>query len=324
MSVLYLTEQGSKIRKTGNRLIVEKDDTELGEVKCFRLESILLYGNIQVTTQALSEILQHGIGLSLMTEDGRLKGQLIAALPKNVPLRVRQHESLHDPAFALRQACRVVEVKIRNCLELLKQADWDQPEESRQETRDKLQDYAERVSDCTALDSLRGFEGAAAQAYFGALPSLFKEPELFKGRQRRPPRDPVNAVLSFGYVLLCTQLQSLLNAVGLDPFIGYLHEVTYGRPSLALDLLECYRAPVVDRFAVKLFNLKMLSAEDFDDDPENGFHLKQPALKKFFAEWEKHLLHLKVRSAEQRQVETLMAVLRNEREFPEHYVFKAD
>ncbi len=325
MSILYLTEQNSKLRKTGGRLVIEKDDVELSEVKCFNLESVLLFGNVQVTTQALSEMLGRGISFALLSEDGRLKGMLVAPRPKNALLRVRQHRTLEDENFCLQQARAAAVAKIRNGLELLKQADWDAAAETHREAREKMKHYADCIERCVNLSSLRGFEGVAALSYFGAFPGLLKDPKLFRGRSRRPARDPVNAVLSFGYVLLMTQLQSLLNAVGLDPFLGYLHQVTYSRASLALDFLESYRAPVVDRLTVRLFNLKVLKPdEDFDGDPDEGFRLKPAAMKRFFAEWEGILGRLKVREAMRRQVESFIAVLKGERDVPEHFRFKAD
>lgn len=339
MSILYLTEQNSKLRKTGGRLVIEKDNVELREVKCFQLESVLLFGNVQVTTQALSEMLGQGISFALLSEDGKLKGILVAPLPKNAPLRVRQHRSLQDGDFCLKQARAAAIAKIRNGLELLKQADWDSgnkspvlPNAADQDIRatdleeacGRMKHYADCIERCTNLPSLRGFEGAAAVSYFNAFPRLLKGPNLFQGRSRRPARDPVNAVLSFGYVLLMTQLQSLLNAVGLDPFLGYLHQVTYSRASLVLDFLESYRAPVVDRLTVRLFNLKILKSEDFDGSPDAGFRLKPAAMKRFFVEWEGILGRLKVREAMRRQVESFLLVLKGEREIPEHFKFKAD
>ena len=324
MPVLYITEQGANLRKTGHRLVVEKNGQELTEVECFRVEAILIYGNVQVTTQALTEILRNGIELAFLSEDGSLKGQLTPPLPKNILIRVKQYETCNNQDFVLKQAKFIVQTKISNGLELLKQADWDRAEDIRKSARHELHDLLLRSNQCSSLQSLVGVEGAAAQAYFTAFPSLLKDPGLFQGRSRRPPRDPVNAVLSFGYVLLVSQLQSLLDAVGFDPYMGYLHSVSYGRPSLALDLVEPYRAPVVDRLAVRLFNLKILQPHDFEENEERGFRLRPEGLKRFFAEWEQFLGRNEVRRAMQKQVDTLSQVLKGERDFPEHFIFKAD
>ena len=175
------------------------------------------------------------------------------------------------------------------------------------------------------LDSLNGVEGSAAHFYFQAFPLLLKAEGIdFPGRKRRPPPDPVNAILSFGYTLLTSRIQSILDASGFDPYLGFLHRVDYGRPSLALDLLEPFRAPLVDRFAVRLFNLKILKPDDFDTTETSGARLKHDAMKRFFLQWEKQLTtfefskHLKI------QTDSLANVLKDNREFPEHYRFKAE
>lgn len=113
----------------------------------------------------------------------------------------------------------------------------------------------------------------------------------FTGRNRRPPRDPLNALLSFGYVLVGSEIQSLLDAMGFDPYLGFFHKIDYGRPSLALDLVEEFRAPLVDRFSLRLLNLGILSAEDFTRTPEGGMVLEREALKRYFAAYEKELTH---------------------------------
>jgi CRISPR-associated protein Cas1 len=132
-------------------------------------------------------------------------------------------------------------------------------------------------------------EGGAAAGYFQALTAAVPADLGFDGRNRRPPRDPVNALLSFGYVLVGNELQALLDAMGFDPYLGFYHQIDYGRPSLALDLLEEFRAPVVDRLVAKLFNRKIFQAKDFTVEPEHGARLHREALKRFFPLYEEEL-----------------------------------
>jgi CRISPR-associated protein Cas1 len=145
----------------------------------------------------------------------------------------------------------------------------------------------------------------------------------FTHRRYHPSPDPVNAVLSFGYALLTSSLHSLLDAVGFDPFLGFFHTESYGRPSLALDLIEPYRAPVVDRFAVRLFNLRMLKPDDFESDGEGGVQLGRSSIRVFFREYERQLARLDVRRCLKEQVDDLRKVFLGEQELLAPYIWRA-
>lgn len=324
MPTLYLTEQGSRLSKTGDTLLITKDGQRLLEVECHRIDTVLIFGNIQVTTQALTEMLEHNIEFALLSMDGRLRGQLTPPLPKNIFLRVKQHELAVDSGFVLKQAKFIVQVKLENCLEVLKQADWNNDSDEHHQQRAQLEQSLAKIDAAVSLDYLNGIEGSAARNYFSALPVLLKAPGVtFSGRKRRPPPDPVNALLSFGYTLLGSKIQALLDASGFDPFLGFLHQVDYGRPSLALDLLEPCRAPLVDRLMIKLFNLRILQPDDFTLTEQNGCRLTPPALKIFFTEWEKNLQKIGIDAILKKQIDSLARVLKGEQEYPEHYRFKA-
>lgn len=148
---------------------------------------------------------------------------------------------------------------------------------------------AQAARSAASIDSLRGIEGTAAARYFQGLAGMVPAGFGFDGRNRRPPRDPVNALLSFGYVLVGNELQALLDAMGFDPYLGFYHQIDYGRPSLALDLLEEFRAALVDRFSAGLLNLGILRPEDFGETPEKGRILRREAMKTYFACYEKEL-----------------------------------
>lgn len=324
MSVLYLTEQGAVLRKRGETLVVEKDGAPLAEVELHRLEAILVFGNIQVSTQALAELLDAGIELAFLTQHGKLRGQLTPPYPRNITLRIQQYRGAQDPDFVLRQARLIVQSKLENCRMLIQQADWDSAALDFGAERERFAAAVEQVPQAGDLDALNGVEGAAAAVYFGILPLLVKAAQElgFSGRNRHPPRDPVNALLSLGYTLLASRLQSLLDAVGLDPYLGLLHRPAYGRPSLALDLLEPYRAPVVDRFTIRSFNLKIFGAEDFTADDTDGVRLRPDALKRYFGKWEQHITEIGLTSLMRNQVESLMRVFKGEQREPDHPVFR--
>ena len=289
MPNLYVTEQGAVIRKTSDRLVVEKDGEVLSEIPCLKVDTVFLYGNVQFTTQALVEMLDHGIELALFSISGRLRGQLTPPKAKNVELRMRQYELGRSREFCLAFAQEVVAGKIANSAFFLRRFHMNAPEAIPLAQVEAIEAEIRRAEACPSLEVLRGIEGAAAARYFELLARTIA-PELgFEKRQRRPPRDPLNALLSFGYVVVGNELQSLLDGMGFDPYLGFLHQLDYGRPSLALDLLEEFRAALVDRFSVKLLNLGMLKGEDFVGDKERGVRLGEEARRRYFRAYEKEL-----------------------------------
>jgi CRISPR-associated protein Cas1 len=282
MATLYLTEQGSVIRKTSDRLVVTKKREVLAEIPCAKLETIFLYGAVQVTTQALAELLDNGIELALFTLNGRLRGQITPPKAKNVVLRFKQYELVLDKQRCLQLSQEVVAAKIANAAAVLRRYRKNDPEAVSLESFQDLDTFQQRIEKVATLDELRGTEGAAAAKYFAAMAGLVP-PELgFTGRNRRPPRDPLNALLSLGYVLVGNELQALLDGMGFDPYLGFYHQIDYGRASLALDLLEELRAPLIDRFSLGLLKLRKLVPDDFLSTPDKGVILKREPLKIYF------------------------------------------
>lgn len=289
MATLYLTEQGSMIRKTSDRLVVMKKREVLAEIPCAKLETIFLYGSVQVTTQALAELLDNGIELAFFTLKGRLRGQITPPKAKNVVLRMKQYELVSAKERCLDLARQLVAAKIGNSAGLLRRYRTNHPESVSLEPIQELELQAERAGTVVSLDELLGVEGSAAARYFAALSGLVPREIGFTGRNRRPPRDPMNALLSFGYVIVGNELQSLLDGMGFDPYLGFYHQVDYGRPSLALDLLEELRAPLIDRFSLGLFKLRKLTPDDFQQTPEKGCLLDREPLRRYFAAYEEEM-----------------------------------
>lgn len=183
----------------------------------------------------------------------------------------------------------MVAAKIESQAAVLRRYRENHPEALEPSEIDAVGTHAAAAAEATSLDALRGIEGTAAARHFSLLGRTVPPEVGFDGRNRRPPRDPLNALLSFGYVLVGNELQALLDAMGYDPYIGFYHQLDYGRPSLALDLLEEFRAPLVDRFSAKLLNLGALKPEDFTSSPQGGVYLSRVAQKRYFAAWEQEL-----------------------------------
>lgn len=297
MATLYITEQGSILRKTGDRIIVEKDDQVLLEVPCHKVDTVLIFGAVQVTIQALSELLEHEIELALFTRHGRLKGQLTPIKSKNIVLRVAQFERAREAAFALTTARELVRAKIGNAIVVLRRFAYNHPERKAALDAEvtRLHTHLTTLDQAQDLAALNGLEGIAGRAYFAGFAQMILADLPFPGRRRRPAPDPVNALLSFGYTLIGNELHSLLDGMGFDPYIGFLHQIDYGRPSLALDLLEEFRHPLVDRLTLALINKRILQGTDFALDPASGsMHLKPDAMKVYFRHFERWMLEERV------------------------------
>jgi len=288
---LYLTEQGCVIRKTGKRLIVEKEGQELLEIECFKLDTLFLFGNIQVTTQALTQMLANNIELAFLSMSGRLKGQITPPMPKNVLLRMAQYKKSCELETTLSLARTVVSGKIENGRRFLARHHRNRPEVGFDRLVRQMEEDLVKVRKADSMASLLGLEGDSARAYFRGITLACTGSMSFTGRKRRPPPDPVNALLSFGYTLVATEIASLLDAMGFDPYIGLFHQPHYGRASLALDLLEEFRTDAVDRLTLNLVNRNVLSYRHFHDltTEGKGFRLTRDGLRIFFSAYEKHL-----------------------------------
>lgn len=289
MPNLYVTEQNAVLRKRGDRIVVEKERKVLLDVPCLHLDQVLVFGNVQFTTQALVEMLDHGIEMAIFTLSGRLRGQLTPPKAKNVELRMAQYDRVRDEGFLLAFGQAVVRGKVLNAVAHLRRFRANHPEAVDAATLEALEASARRVDSAASLDALRGIEGAAARRTFAALPKLLPAEITFPGRRRRPPRDPVNALLSFGYVLVGNELQALLDGIGFDPYLGFFHQLDYGRPSLALDLLEEFRPALVDRFTIGLFNRGVVRPADFVAQPGGGVALGAEGRQRYFAAFEREL-----------------------------------
>jgi CRISPR-associated protein Cas1 len=289
MKVIYVTEQGSVVRKTSRRLIITKEKKKLAEVSCIGLGSLVIFGNVQITTQTMTFLLENGTSIILLSQQGKYRGTVMPAQSKNVLLRIAQYERYLDEDFQRELAAAFVAAKIQNGITLIRRYEKYYPDLSFHKTLHQLQDALNKISEKPVLPSLLGIEGAATAAYFSAFGEMLRRNMPFTIRTRRPPRDPVNALLSFGYSLITNELFSLLIAVGFDPYIGFLHELDYGRPSLALDIVEEFRHSVIDRFTIFLINNRVLSPDDFEENAEGGIFLNHEALKRYFLHYDKRM-----------------------------------
>jgi CRISPR-associated protein Cas1 len=288
MAFLYLTEQGSVLRKEGERLVVEKDDQVLLDIPADKVESVLLFGNVQFTTQAVHLLFRHGVEMALFTSHGQLLGQLTSSFPGNVALRQAQYRRHDDGAFPLSFARTIVKAKLANGLEVLKHFRHNHPEVDFQKELDLLQNSVASVDAQPDLSSILGAEGHGARVYFDGFARMVRKTFGFTGRVKHPATDPVNALLSLGYTLVYKEIGSLLDGLGFDPYLGFFHQPRHGHATLASDLLEEFRAPLVDRLTLFLVNDRVLQEQDFyTHAPSGGIHLKDESRKRYFLHYEK-------------------------------------
>lgn len=298
MATLYLIEQNTILRKSSERLILSSRPSNklkspglrmhdvILELPCDDVDQVMLFGNIQVTTQALQQLLRFGIELAIFTQHGKLLGQLTPPKTKNIQLRVAQFQKYHDAGFVLDISKKIAKAKLQNGIKVSVNHRKNHPAAFTEEELNKLRKFLPKIDSADSAETLRGLEGAASAAYFRLFSRMFKPPWNFQKRTRRPPKDPVNAVLSFGYTIVNAELQAILDGIGFDPYLGFYHVIGYGRPGLALDLLEEFRHPIVDRLCLNLFNLNILTEDDFFKPAKGSVYLNTTGKKKFFKQYE--------------------------------------
>lgn len=264
MDSLYVLETGAYLRKDGDALKVVKGNRTVDRIPAEGLKRLMLMGYVSLSGPVLDFLINRRVETVFITPTGRYRARLMLDPHRHVALRKAQYGRLGDDAYRLKTAAAVVRGKLTNLSRLLKDraGRWNDPDLS--VAAAKVGAMAKRAPTVGDPETLRGLEGAGTAAYFAVFPRLIRNDAFFfKGRNRRPPKDPVNAMLSFVYTLLTNEVLSAINVCGLDPYLGALHEIDYGRPSLACDLVEEYRAFLGDRLALGLINRRLVKPSDF-------------------------------------------------------------
>jgi len=281
MGEIWVTEQGARLSLGPGRLIVSVEDRRLAECPISQVERVMLLGNIQVTTPAIQRMLSMGIALVYLHTDGTYCGRLVGNTTPHVALRRTQYDRQREPGFALHMAQQIVVAKLRN-LRVLLQRHRRQGKPDLDEAIAGLERMEASAGRTRTLHALLGQEGSATALYFRGYRTLLPEPWQMVRRTRRPPTDPVNALLSLGYTLLGQQAVSAAEAAGLDPYAGFLHQDVYHRPSLALDLTEEFRA-VIDGLVLHVCSHRVLELDDFraGGEDERPVVLETEGLKRY-------------------------------------------
>jgi CRISP-associated protein Cas1 len=286
LNTLYVTTPESYLRLENNTLRVEIEDEVKLRVPLHHLQSVVCFGHVGVSLPLMHRLAEDGLTLVMLDRSGRFKARLEGAVSGNVLLRQAQHRRADSREFALETACAFVAGKIKNCRAVLLRGAREAKDGDEQATltrgADDLAASLRALPVAATLDSVRGTEGEAARTYFACVNILIRHDcrAAFKmdGRTRRPPRDRVNALLSFVYAMWMNDCRSAIETVGLDPQIGFLHAVRPGRAALALDLMEEFRA-FGDRLVLSLINRNQLVDSDFVEREGGAVTLKDDARK---------------------------------------------
>ncbi|MDP2601684.1 MAG: CRISPR-associated endonuclease Cas1 [Deltaproteobacteria bacterium] len=284
----YIDRKHAELRLDGSAIAVYANGERAGVVPLVPLGRLVLIGDLVVHTALIRRLAEHSVDVVFLS--GKLqqcRGRLVGRVHRHARLRLRQYELSSGP-FALECARALVVRKLAGQLALLNDAAADRPSERTTLLRaaDTIASVAEKVPAAASLESLRGFEGGAAAAYFAALTTLFADSLKFDGRTRRPPRDPVNALLSLTYTLIHHEWVRECELIGFDPLIGFYHQLDYGRESLACDLTEPSR-PDVDRWIWEVFRQRRFTARDFSADGERpGCYLKKASRGRYYQGYE--------------------------------------
>jgi len=288
---LYVQQQGARVAKSGEVFEVWQKNHRLAEARIFETSQICLFGSIQITTQALSEAVARGIPVLFFSSGGWFRCIAHGMSHKNAELRIAQFSTAASQKASLELAQAFVRTKIENCRTIIRRNHPSPPKE----LLARLHRLAGKVSSTASAEELLGVEGLAGKLYYQAFPGLLKPRQAesewsfsFEGRNRRPPTDPVNALLSYAYSLLAKDVTVTVAAVGLDPYVGFYHRPRYGRPALALDLMEEFRPIVADSVVLAVVNNGMLTAADFLRRGP-AVALKPQARRRFIEAYEKRL-----------------------------------
>ena len=288
LNTLFVQTQGAYLHLDHDTVKIEAEKELLLQVPLHHLKGIALFGNVLISPFLLHRCAHDGLDIVWFNVRGRFQGRLSGPTSGNVLLRTAQYDKAGQIQPALLLAKRFVEGKVRGACMVLNRGYRDYGDGYLKEISNEMSLSLRGLTNKKTIDEVRGVEGMAANRYFAAFAKLIRNPDFaFVGRIKRPPRDRVNAILSFTYTLLANDCASALEAVGLDPQVGFLHALRPGKPSLALDLMEEFRAAFSDRLVLTLINREQLQKNDFDERPGGAILLNETGRRTLLVAYQK-------------------------------------
>lgn len=294
LNTLYVQTQGAYLRLDHETLKLEVERELKLQAPLHHIGGMVLFGNVMVSPFLLQKFAEDGRSVVWMSRSGRFVGRMAGPTSGNVLLRQAQYETHADPSRAVGIARSIVAGKVRNSRTMVqrsgREATLAEDRAALEDTARELATVLKGVGRAVSLEEVRGFEGQASRAYFETLDGMVrmdKEEYRFNGRNRRPPRDKMNALLSFLYSLVLSDCVAACEGVGLDPQFGYLHALRPGRPSLALDLMEELRPILADRLVLSLVNRRQVRPKDFEERPGGAVNLDDTGRKTVLVAYQK-------------------------------------
>jgi CRISPR-associated protein Cas1 len=293
LNTLYITSPDVYLSLDGENIVILKDNSEVARVPLHNIEGIISFGYKGASPALMGACVRHNIGLTFMKPSGGFLARIVGEVKGNVTLRKAQYRISDSEYDSCIIAKNIITAKIFNSRWVIERALRDYPlrvdVEKLTIASKNLANSLKLISECKNLDQLRGIEGEAAVQYFSVLDELIlqqKEAFSFRGRNKRPPLDNVNAMMSFVYTLLAHETAAALEAVGLDPYVGFLHRDRPGRISLALDIMEELRSVLADRFVISLINKREVRASDFTKKENGSVIMSENARKQLIKAWQ--------------------------------------
>ncbi len=290
LNTLYVMTPESYLYKDGENVVISVKGQETFRIPIINIEQIVTFGYMGASPGLMKLCADHGVALTFLSPNGRFISRSVGPVHGNVLLRKAQYKVSDDEHVKLHINKLFISGKIQNCQNIMSRFIRDHGyDESLQSAVRRMTIYKRQALQADGDASLRGVEGEAASTYFGIFPLLIiqqRDDFPFTGRNRRPPRDAVNAMLSFVYTLICNDMVAALETVGLDPYVGFFHTLRPGRPSLALDMMEELRAYLGDRFVLSLINRRQVSKADFVTQGEDGILMTDDCKRTLIKAWQ--------------------------------------
>ncbi len=292
-NILYVTTPDAYLSLDGENVVIKKEDHSSTRLPLHNLENIVCFNYLGASPALMGACVERNVGLCFLTPNGKFQARVSGKVRGNVLLRKKQYQVSEQESASVPIAASFLLGKIANCRKVIERARRDHAmlvdTESLGKVSASLKETLGQIAECKSTADLMGFEGSAAKLYFGIFDQMIlqqREDFPFKERSRRPPLDPLNALLSFLYTLLTNEVSSALEVVGLDPYVGFLHADRPGRPSLALDLMEELRPVFADRLALSLVNRKQVTGRGFVPKESGGILMDDETRKTVLSAWQ--------------------------------------
>lgn len=290
LNTLYVTTPDAYLSKDGLNVVVSVKQQEIFRIPIHNIEQIVTFGYVGASPGLMKLCADSGVALTFLSPQGRYISRAQGPTKGNVLLRKAQYKHSDEPGYALHLNKLFIGGKVQNYRNILRRFIRDNgPEEDVEHIADELLRCKQKIFNADSTDSVRGIEGEAASLYFGVFAKLMlnqRESFVFHGRNRRPPKDAVNAMLSFVYTLICNDVTAALETVGLDPYVGFLYTLRPGRASLALDLMEELRAYLGDRLVLSLINKRQITIKEFLKQGDEGIVMTDSGRKIILTAWQ--------------------------------------